>query len=974
MQALWLRLRDPLSQGDALVELKRRLDDRSHAVSYLPLGLAFGLPIVREEAEKLLTRDAALNPQGSTEAAMARLALILDADNPKEIATEIAKWKSELAEFLDPAGLLSIQIEALVGAREIDQARDVLASIPKDALSPRARDYLEKLVGGGVEGPAPEELEQLYEAAPNTPLLAQIVDRRRMSGYSEAYFQRALELVRVTKSVQFAERNARFLVTSKQMKQADELLGLVPELIPQSPILRTAKAWVDFHLGRIAEADVAVDALRLERTEFDDVRLKRAILTVSGRWRELDGLIEQAWASRGSFDVIDLVEIMDLAATRRSQRTRDLATLVAEMAPDDPRVLIAAYHAAVTAGVEEEIPQAKDWIPRAAELSGSDGPIQSMSLRQILDEQPDWERHTNEVWQNFGAAELPFSIAATALRRTTLELQLWPMLSNSSVADPRQRSLLPLFNAARAPEQRPLNVGDETMGFDPTALVTLEYLGLLDLVIETYAPIKIPHPTLVWIYQDAQRLIFHQPSRVQAASELLHAIEVEREGARVRVFERSVQPTTSLVEDIGVELASLIADADADAEADGRHLVVHPYPITRLHSLMSEEADIGGFARVMCSCSAVVDKLEHLGRLTAERLTKARDYMARVEQRWPDEPVIGDEATLYLSDLAVDYLRYTGTLEPLFRSGLKVVLSSSEVREARQLVDYHRRSDQVQRFVERLRRVLTEAIAGGKVQLDEIRRDAQLPEQSVAVAFLGQTCGALICDDRTINRFESFDKGTGQAAILTTLDILADLRHRKRLDDAAFYAARTSLRQAGAVFLPWSPEELQFQLERARVTDGEIQETAELRAIRENLLLAQQRGWLQPAIEARWLVDLMGAVETTIKAQWSLDIDDSIARARSNWLLQFLDTRDWSASGVTKPSVDLAYIGYAMGLLRLLFPTVEGKAGQRFARWLESEVIEPLEYDQPEVHRWLLGYLRDTILRFNEDLEVDLVS
>ena len=109
------------------------------------------------------------------------------------------------------------------------------------------------------------------------------------------------------------------------------------------------------------------------------------------------------------------------------------------------------------------------------------------------------------------------SIAAEFLNKSLISLMLFPALANLSGSDPRRRSLIPAYSGNRQPIS--LDTGGR-IGIDATALLTLSFLGLLDKALDSFDTVYIPHSTLRWLFQEKQKVTFHQPSRIKAAHKI----------------------------------------------------------------------------------------------------------------------------------------------------------------------------------------------------------------------------------------------------------------------------------------------------------------------------------------------------------------------------------------------------------------------------------------------------------------------
>lgn len=301
-----------------------------------------------------------------------------------------------------------------------------------------------------------------------------------------------------------------------------------------------------------------------------------------------------------------------------------------------------------------------EWFTKAVELSGDEGPIQSGSLEEIVAQAPDWDRQVNDTWEKLRRGEIPIAVAGQLLRRTALDLQLSLMVSNRAEIDVRRRSAVPAYSGVRNNGPR----SGATVALDSTALINLASVGVLDKVIEKWA-VSIPHSTLANLFEERQKLAFHQPSRIKSAHTLSRAVA----DGKLRRFAATAVPDPALGDLVGRSLAAMLATAASSDADQTKHLVVRVGPIHRVGSLRSEEVDVSAFASVLCSCSAVVDRLSDCGLLTADEEAPARKYLSQNEQPWANEPVVSDGAHLYLDDLSIAYLRAAAVFDKLPSAG-----------------------------------------------------------------------------------------------------------------------------------------------------------------------------------------------------------------------------------------------------------------------------------------------------------------
>ena len=506
---------------------------------------------------------------------------------------------------------------------------------------------------------------------------------------------------------------------------------------------------------------------------------------------------------------------------------------------------------------------------------------------------------------------------------------------------------------------------------DPTTLLTLGALGLLDATSELFDRVLVPHSTLVWLFEEKEKVSFHQPSRIRKASELR---ELLANGA-LKAFTTSTQIDADLAAEVGDELASLIAEASAGDNGDVRQrIVVRPSPVHRVGSLMDEEADLSLYSSHLCSCSSVVNKLKQKGQLTLTEESRARSYLSLHEREWPYQPGISDNAVLYLDDISVSYLQHTGLLAKLRLAGLEAHVSERTIKEVNSLLRYEQLASRVSEVIESIRNFLAAGIRSGQIALahmppvDEADEPRIRNHPTFALFNLATDVEAIFVDDRSLNKHGNFGSGSGQTPILTTLDLLDGLYANGHITHDKMLECRTYLRRACYLFIPVTNDELERHLSAADVVDGHLVETAELRAIRENLLRIRMSRFLQLPNEAPWLNGIMQTFMHALKAQWRPEIDEETARARSEWLLGLLDGRGWAHCLGGSGGLDIAVYGYGTQVMLLLSapPNIAPDAKEKYFQWVDERVLTNISEEDPELYSWIIERTKELIAQVAE--------
>jgi hypothetical protein len=949
--ALWLELRDPEGFRQGREKLENKLRDPASALCVVHLGLQFGIKLDLEAVERDIERQIAIHGGMTLEAAFARFALAINQKTPEDAANYIARYHDELAKHIDTRLLRRRQIEMLAQAGLVQRASECLDDLIEEGISGAEEGRLRCII---AEAEGTDPVEARKEQFRNTNSLEDLVNlvnelgaRKRWDDacqYAEILFER-------TRSVQDAERLAAALSNSQKTDRLVEFINDNSGLLVQSKKLQMFYPWALYHEGALLEARVELEKLNDERENPNYRALQVNLGIALGDWSSLASFVASEYQERDKRSPLDLMHAAQLALHLNSPNAKELIYAAAAKGSDDAGVLASAYFLASRAGWESDV-EVWQWLHKAAELSGDDGPIQKMALKDILNWKPEWDRRESETWQLLSRGEIPMFLAAKSLNRSLIDLMLFPALANLSESDPRRRGAISAYSGKRQPT--PVDTAG-TVGMDATALLTLSVLNLLDKVFDAFDTVYVPHSTLAWLFEEKQKAAFHQPSRIRDAHQVRNLIAT---GVLERFFPSTVADS-ELAAQVGDELALLIAEAEVVRDDDNtQRIVVRSSPVHRVGSLMEEEADLTEHAAVMSSCLPIVEKLRQKGQITAEEERRARAYLQLNEKPWPDQPEIADGAVLYLDDLAITYFLHLGILEKLQAAGLTPIASPREVSEANALIAYENISGKVNEAIERIRSAVSSRIESGKVKVDRQRNAGEPEEQlisehpTVGVIALAKHCDAIISDDRFLNQHPSVDDGRGQALLFSTLDLLDALTSVGSIspDDRLEY--RTLLRRAGYFVVSISDDELIRHLNVSTVKDGRVIETAELKAIRENLLQVRMSDWLQIPKEAPWLDTTLKVLIRVLKSLWRDGADLSSITARSNWILNQVDVRGWAHSLGLENGDKFIKVGRGAYVSMLVTPPSDApqQVKDQYWDWVEERILTPIKEQFPDLY------------------------
>jgi len=555
-------------------------------------------------------------------------------------------------------------------------------------------------------------------------------------------------------------------------------------------------------------------------------------------------------------------------------------------------------------------------------------------------------------------------LAANSLNQSLFTLMLLPSLRNQTENDLRHKRQIPIYSGMRQKIDCDFS---GVIGFEATSLITLGFLDLVKLVFDTFAEIHLPHSICRWLFNEKDQAQFHQPNRFRNAHAIINFLSLNS----VSVLDSSATMNDELSEQVGDELAKLIAEAEnINSEDDNQNIVIRSSPVYRLSSLMEEEANLEQHYTVLSSCQSLVHKLQQINKITHREGLDASTYLQSVEKPWPNQPEIKNGATLFFDDLSIEYFIHIGLLDKLVAAGFKVILSPKIIARMQELISYESLSNKALEIMEELRLVINIGIKSGKVKLEKKQLNDNLEESwivdhpTASLVELVENCDALVTDDRFINKSAFYGDISSKTPIFTTLDLIDYFTSSGILSLSDQIESRTKLRNAGYLFISVTEDELMGQLQLSKIVDGKINETAELKAIKESLLLVRMGEWLQMPNEAFWLNSVLNVFVSVLNDIWLKEADVSIAEAKSNWILENLNICGWAYVFGDKKGLNMIKYGYAKYIFRVLLPPIgiSPKSEKAYFHWIERSLLDSIRRQDSDLYLQIVEIYKSKIL------------
>lgn len=962
--ALWLELIDSDSREQGFERLTNALRAEKPDLGLVQFALEFGVVIDINTVEREIERQTAIAGSMSIEAARARFAIALHQQKPEIAADYLSKHSNQLSEHINKSAIIFYQVKFLLEASMIEQARQLVQTLDTENISTELREQLyEEIERAQASDPIKPSKEQYLRTKALSDLLSLVLELERYERWDDlATFAR--QLFELTSSLSDAERLLKALNHLHNSKLAVAFLKERQDLLRQSSFLRISYAWALFFEGEILESIALLETFSDAERSADFRNLKIHLSIASGNWTSLSSFISDEHKKKDERSAQEMINVANLALHIGSPLAKELLFIATQKAETDPHILSAAYFYATAAGWEDES-GINQWLNQAVQHSGNDGPIKRMTLKEVISRKPEWSRHQSGIWKMLEACQTPLFLAAQSLNQTLVHLTTFPSFVNTTESDVRRRQAIPAFSGKHLAGIEAIL--DKPAAMDVTALLTLSFLNVLDVALDAFPIVYIPHSTLSWLFEENHKATFHQPSQIRNARTIRDYLAT----GELEYFAPKTDAKSDLVSMIGYDLAALITEAQTESEGNGssQRLVIRSAPVHRISGWMDEEADLSEYTSVITDCLSLVKRLRQQGQITVTEEAQAIAYLQLHEKSWPEQPEIADGATLFLDDLSVTYLLHTGLLGKLKRAGYRAIVSPRTSKEINLLSTYERLSNDVRSVLERIRTSLQTRIASGRVKIGRRERMSDLEKQSIpehpSVDILALTsyCDVAIIDDRFFNQHRHIGNDAATMTVLTTYQLLDALVEANKVTPAQNIEYRTQLRRAGYIFLPVDEHELGTLLNEAPVQAGQVMETAELKAIRESVLHVRMTNWLNHQDEDHWLNRTLETFSRVLKNVWKTNRTLPEIEALSDWLLAQLDVRGWAQALEPKSAEHLVKYGRALFILRLLLPPEEDqpKATDAYWDWIGRRILIPLQEQSPELYEHLVRLSREYI-------------
>jgi hypothetical protein len=950
----WASLMHPSRRIDALRQLETDMQVPALAVQRVQLAFRYLKNFDSTSLETYLKRRQTTGGLEDDDL-IADLILRIHQGNHREVTALLTKNEVRYQKLLAPQIVVGFRIRAMVYAGDAGAARAALDA-NRQQLNSATIATIEAEIASAEGADPVTEYVRLYEKLKTEASLSTLVDvliresnHQLLGPYAEKLYAISLDprdMVIAAKAYAAAARHEDFI----------RVVEAFPFTTERSLEVKQRYAWRLLRLGRLAQSKQIADSMKTG-PKTRDVPLEINLAVETGQWEMLTEPLGVYLASQEEKDALALIQAAHLAFVSGHGPYGALVSAAVAKPDAGPEVLLGAYTIAIEGGLEDKDPPPFEWFSRALAMSGPDGPVKHMEMKDLLDQQIEWNRHSRRINDLVIGGDAPLIIAAPSLHTTLVDLVLGNFIRNVDQKDTRRRTVVPLF-AGRRP---PMPVGEaKCIALDISAVLVLGFLGLLPKVIASFEAIVIPAGLMRELLQGQKRIKEFQRSQVDRAKEIQNLL---RGGLKVL----RVPPSTpdEIAELVGADLAALLQAARAEGG-----IVVRPAPVLRLKSQGRETADMGSFADSLTDMHTLLQAMRDIGLVDSKTASVAQQYFKLQDRGWPSNAIPTKERALYLDDVAISYLQTTHLLGNVVKGFDTVYILSSTEEEAASWLEVERQGEAALNFIGSIRGAIGDAFAAGKLTFGPYRTDGESDEapeiadltDMSTMNLIENSLGAdvVVLDDRALNKdYIITDNAQKHVRIATTLDVIEDLAAREILSAEDRLALRHQLRTVGASLVPIDADEILL----AAQSSGSV-ESPEFREISNSIRLARVRQVPRFPAEIPWFVSIANAVRVAVKDVWKHEPDESRASALADLLYSEAPRgADWVAlwRGEEPPNWSNAMNRVMAASLALAIELDDKDVRAAYFKWLEERVLAPMRVLDPDAYRATVEQVKNYI-------------
>lgn len=646
------------------------------------------------------------------------------------------------------------------------------------------------------------------------------------------------------------------------------------------------------------------------------------------------------------------------------------------------------------------------------------GPMKQMLFADAV----AWMRERNlalsELNRKYGTGEIPVHLWVNQRGLTLVQLFQGIAAGNKNETDVGKQFRIMGRSGARLPY--PTAFFDSSSGWtlhlDVSTLILADYLGILDLLESQFRPIKISRHVVTSLIEQRDNLMPHQRSQLDNSRSIIKLFQDKK----LRTFEgdtadgtldkaidliktglkpesgRGVTDTQVVngesvpmnVTNLGEQLGDRM-DAIASAVSnEGCAVGFLPLTSYNAEGMVSLEIPVG-LRKVIVNARSIAQGLFDNGRISKQKFDESLESLG-VEgiERSSTVPEIGSKIFL-MPD--VEKVLEGSELLSAACDNFEVYADVSSIERASSQIDHYENLSELDSSLDVLIDRINQGIEEGQyefITLSDSHLEIEKKEKNFSpeiesalelLAFDIKDGDVIGIDDRSLTRHAVRIQKETIAPLLGINEILQALLANGIIDEDAYFEYLMELRQSNYRYIPISPKEIRFHLDRADIKDNSVVETNGLRVLRQyasSCLLDKEFLDLSNTLtsELPFVVQSAESSAVSIVETWKdEEVPSATAAIRANWILENLYIGRLGCLELISPGSELGYaeaLGtdlcglYVLGLMlhhdNFFVPHIRR---QEYFSWLYHRVVSTTAASSPDVVDAVGIKLKDHLLQ-----------
>lgn len=969
--ALWLRLSHPDERVRHSTRslLEEELKDIKNAVRFSRFAMDYGIPMDIEAIKSYLEKQKILGGWGIEETITALIIALVAKNDESQILTLIQDNREELIKYVHARMLDELEIEALARTGQADAA-DALIDRKEIVYGREFAQPLRNLVREISGGDALElRRDSFAKTGGNFERRLLIDELSRQKEFSEAAAH-LIELFDLAPTNQDAIAIIDCYVRSQEYANLQAFMGKenLRSLMTGNVKLQICGAWSAYYAGDVEEARQRVKSIADNSGSEDDnlQKLMVSLAVETGKWEDLHDFLSRNLSEKDKLTAEELFAAAETGRVINFPKTEELIDAAASkgIENDAPGVLWASYLSVTQLGLEEKKLEAQTWVKRAMEISGPNGPVRKVKVKDLVELMKEARKAQGNINKMVTDGDVPLEIAVHPLHTTLTEVIAGNFKRNREAKDRRFNIAIPLFAGNKSFCRLE---GITRVAIDRSSIIVLALLGHLEAAFSAFDQIVIARGAMGSFLRDIGKVRFHQPSRIKSAEQLLSHFN----NSNLQILqEQDLCEDETLVEDIGEELQQLIRAA----RRDGGVVIVSP-PIHKAGSFMEEIVDPAPLVQYICGIHELLDFLVEEGKIAEDPELGAKAAAIVGNDRW--EHFVPPDMTcpIFLDGLSANCLNQLNLIPFVARTFPRVVVHESTKAEAAALIEYSIYQREVEELVHGIRKTVSKNFDQGKIKLSPARNlnlehEVEWKDDSLLnLLYDPGDVEAVVFDDRSMNKRPEYRNEDGlRVPFATSIDLLATLAERNILSGAEVNQSLRNLRDGGALYIPIDRKELVEAAMKSKVGGND---SYELRAIANYLDFVRVRNILKLPEEQIWLSAIFHEIVRAIQTVWTEADSIDAAEDAGRRLLKLLPNPFYWSSPDDKPETHGLVRRYQVVSYAVLADAqsiTDPERSRAYLHWVMDEVLEPAIRKEPTLLTEMASVCREIIAKAADEM------